>query len=234
MEQGTILSGGCQRSLSRWDGRLSQRALSSLPVLYPGLLPVPFFVECLPRFQVPPHLTFLVVLGFMTDSFLASISQLNEDNSCCHPYAPKNAKVFQKIKSIWGLKTLDDSLKAFSSWIRASTWHNALLSLTDFPMVILLFLCRLKLGIFGKSGHNCLGCEVPVPGPHPLIGPCNNRAQVCGKGCGRCQGGLLRATHSHSRRSAGASIAAVSPDHGSHWSDGLKPCTGGLPRYGSS
>ena len=97
------------------DGRLSQYVFSSFPLLYPGLLPVPFFVECFPRFRVPPHLTFLVVLGFMTDSFLASISLLNKDNSCCHPYTPKNERVFQKIKSIWGLRVLDDSLKAFSS-----------------------------------------------------------------------------------------------------------------------
>ena len=168
MEQGTILSRGCQRRLSRWDGRLSQYVFSSFPVLYPGLLPVPFFVECLPRFRVPPHLTFLVVLDFMTDSFLASLSLLNEDNSCCHPYTPKNARVFQEIKSIWGLRVLDDSLKAFSSWIRASTWHNALLSLTDFPMAILLFLRRFKLGIFGNLGIIAWGVKSLSLGPTPL------------------------------------------------------------------
>lgn len=83
----------------------SEFAFSSCPVLYPALLSAPFFVESLPKLQVLPHLTFLVVLGIMTDSSLAFTSQLNEDNSCCHPYAHKNAGVLQGINDILGLRT---------------------------------------------------------------------------------------------------------------------------------
>lgn len=83
----------------------TESVYSSVPALHPRLLFTPVFVGCLPKFPVLPQLTFLVVLGIMTDSPLAFPFQLNEDNSRCHLTLTKMQAHVKGINGILGLRT---------------------------------------------------------------------------------------------------------------------------------